>query len=820
MTSRPPLPSLEEIDRELAERSLHEFVRQAWHVLEPAKPYSDNWHIQAICEHLEAIRNGHIRNLLINVPPGHMKLCADSTPVATPDGYRTHGDLKPGDRVFGPDGLPTRVVAISPKAPADYEVRFNCGEVIKCNGDHLWRVWDRWARKWKTMRTEDIASAQPEPGRSRFFIPDTECLQFDAKALPLHPYFLGCWLGDGTSTKPCITHDATDREHIAKLEALGFVATTSYGPGQTRATYFTGQGIIEAVRRLGLYGNKHIPEVYLTASESQRLELLAGIIDTDGHLDRARGRVRISTCNPVLAGQIELLAFSLGFRPYICTAKAPGYGAYPSEKTVYQVGFQVDRPLPTAIPRKQVERFDFARRRRAIVEIRKAANPEIGHCITVDRPDGLYVVGRANLVTHNSLLVSVFWPCWEWTTAPATRWLCAAYAQQLSTRDSLKCRRLIRSDWYQKNWGKTFQIQRDQDQKTRFENTATGYRIASSVDGVATGERGDRVIVDDPHNVKEANSDVQRVAALTWWDETMTTRVIDAQRSAKVIIMQRLHEKDLSGHILAKESAHEWEHICLPGEFEPERKWVASAKVREHLTIKEDPRSNDGEMLWADLFPQSALDSWRSDLGEYGFAGQVQQRPAPREGGLFQRRWFEIVPAAPAKVRRRVRWWDLAATKKIAGNDPDWTVGLRMSIDDDGIYYVEHVERLRESPQTVERTIKNVASQDGRSVQIGIPKDPGQAGKMQSQYLVRQLAGYRVRAVAESGDKATRADPVSSQAEAGNVKVVAGDWNEAFFNELELFPNGAHDDQVDALSGAFFLLTDKGERTVTKLAGF
>ena len=179
-----------------------------------------------------------------------------------------------------------------------------------------------------------------------------------------------------------------------------------------------------------------------------------------------------------------------------------------------------------------------------------------------------------------------------------------------------------------------------------------------------------------------------------------------------------------------------------------------------------------------------------------------------REGGMFKRAWFEVVDSPPA-IAKRVRRWDLAATEAKPGIDPDWTVGLKMSRDPDGVVYIENVTRFRESSMSVERAIKNIASMDGKQTVIGLPQDPGQAGKSQVAYLTRQLAGHVVKSAPETGDKETRAMPLASQAEAGNVKIVRGGWNEAFFEEMEMFPhNGAHDDQVDAASGAFTLLSE------------
>ena len=171
-------------------------------------------------------------------------------------------------------------------------------------------------------------------------------------------------------------------------------------------------------------------------------------------------------------------------------------------------------------------------------------------------------------------------------------------------------------------------------------------------------------------------------------------------------------------------------------------------------------------------------------------------------GMVFRKSDFEIVDAAP-KAKRKTRAWDLAATKKTDKNDPDWTVGVLMSEGIDGLYYIEHVERMQESESKVNAAISNTASSDGRSVRIRLPQDPGQAGKSQAAQMVRMLSGYNAEAQTVSGDKVTRARGFAAQSQAGNVKIVRGPWNEALLNELEAFPDGGHDDQVDAASDAF-----------------
>ena len=180
----------------------------------------------------------------------------------------------------------------------------------------------------------------------------------------------------------------------------------------------------------------------------------------------------------------------------------------------------------------------------------------------------------------------------------------------------------------------------------------------------------------------------------------------------------------------------------------------------------------------------------------------------PTAGMFFQRSFFEVVKAIPKGGTKVVRYWDRAATKKTETNDPDYTVGIRLEKDKNNILYVTDMVRIQQSPLGVQTAIKNTASQDGIGIRIGIEQDPGQAGVSEADYLVRMLQGYNVKTFKATQDKVTRALPVSSQAEAGNIKILQAPWNEDFLRELENFPEGGHDDIVDALSGAFLMLTD------------
>jgi predicted phage terminase large subunit-like protein len=395
--------------------------------------------------------------------------------------------------------------------------------------------------------------------------------------------------------------------------------------------------------------------------------------------------------------------------------------------------------------------------------------------------------------TMKSLLFCVFFPAWVWTFKPAHRFLFFSHDQRLSTRDSLKCRRLIESDWYQNNWGDVFQLVGDQNEKTRFENNRTGYRAARSVGG-GTGEKADTIVVDDPIDQRKTHQETQREMVKDWWTKTIPLRLSDVSTGVKIIVMQRLHEEDLSGHVLSKEFGYV--HYRIPMRFELENKCTTP------LEGVVDPRTAEGELLWPELFPDAELKPIEKELGSYGVAGQMQQRPSPAGGGLFRRKWFKIVDVIPRKAGKRVRFWDMAGTDGIENPNAAWTVGVRLSEHDD-VIYVEHVRRGQWSAKEVDDNLESTAKTDGVKVRQREEQEGGSAGKAVIASHATLLKGFDYKGLPSTGDKVTRARPFASYAEAGNVCVLNAEWTEEYLDELESFPNGKFKDQVDATSGGF-----------------
>ena len=391
--------------------------------------------------------------------------------------------------------------------------------------------------------------------------------------------------------------------------------------------------------------------------------------------------------------------------------------------------------------------------------------------------------------SSKSLIVSVFWPAWEWTKFPDRRYLCASYAAELSTRDNLRVRTIVSSDLYQRNF--ELRLRPDQNQKKRFYTTSGGWRVATSVGGAATGEHPDRVIVDDPTTVEQAMSEADRNAANAWFDGTITTRGV-TRKVAIVVIMQRLHQKDLTGHLLERGG---WTHVCFPMRFR----------------LPGDPRdrrTTPGELLWPELFSEATVARMEAEMGAYNAAGQLAQLPAPEGGGLFERAWFEIVDELPkGPVVRSVRAWDTAAT---AGSG-DYTAGVKIT-QIGSTFYVEDVVRGQWAPAKVDETMLHTARMDGRSVTVAEEKEGGSAGKAVTDQRGRMLVGFDYVPIQVTGSKIIRASPFRSQAQQGNVKLLRGPWNAAYLNELAIFPNGDNDDQVDGSTAAF------NEMTKTRVA--
>jgi predicted phage terminase large subunit-like protein len=443
-----------------------------------------------------------------------------------------------------------------------------------------------------------------------------------------------------------------------------------------------------------------------------------------------------------------------------------------------------------------------------------------------------------------SLAVAVFWPAWVWLTHPATRFLYASYSQQLSNRDSMRCRRLIESRGtttamrddetegtllerigYQGLLAlledEPWRLAGDQNAKQRFENTASGYRIATSVGGTATGEGGDVIVIDDPHKADEAESDTVRESVLDWHDGTMATRLNDPKRGARVLIMQRLHQRDLTGHLLEQ---GEWTHLCLPAQYEPNHPFV----------WPDDPRTTEGEPLWPDHVPPSELERLERSLGSYRAAGQLQQRPAPAEGGILKRRWWRFYDRATEALPHFTtiaQSWDTSFTDT---ENSSFVVGQLWGCFGADRYLLHQVRARMDFTQTL-RAIRDLTDWGRRNHPEQAARPIYVENKANGPAIISQLHASipGVIAVDPEGDKVARAHAIAPLVEAGNVhlpgaanadgsdcdRTVTPQWVQTLIDECADFPNSDHDDQVDALSQALRRLRSQGQVVRQKSKG-
>lgn len=520
-----------------------------------------------------------------------------------------------------------------------------------------------------------------------------------------------------------------------------------------------------------------------------------------------------------------------------------------------------------------------------------------------------------------SLIVSVFWPMWEWTKWPHRKWIYASYAQNLSTRDSLKCRRLIQSGWYQLMFGKVFQLTKDQHAKTRFDNDKFGYRIATSVNGMGTGEGGDRIVCfdyntriemkfgsmkigyvvdnnlhaevlcynrlknkneyrrilrhfqtksdilleiyidntvlrctpnhpifvaghgyieaknvkkndllkkmdnkishvlniceikgdfktynievedhnnyyangflahncDDPHNVTESESKLILESTRTWWLESMTSRRNDKKNSARVIVMQRTNERDLSGVVLETGG---YEHLCLPAEYEG-NKFSTSIGW-------EDPRKEIGDLLWPDKIDRGYIEELKRDMGPYAAAGQLQQRPSPREGGLIKMDWFKYFKLVKdnfgyiqfPKFQMKYQVWDTAFK---TDQHNDYTICHTYGVCEDGFYLISRFKGKIEFPELERMAIMLANEHNPNQILI----EDHASGQSLIQVLQRKTK-LPIKGVKADKDKIARLNACSGYIEAGKLFLPENEpWVSDYIHTMCTFPAGAHDDDVD-----------------------
>lgn len=442
--------------------------------------------------------------------------------------------------------------------------------------------------------------------------------------------------------------------------------------------------------------------------------------------------------------------------------------------------------------------------------------------------------------TSKSTIVSVMFPAWVWLQNPEERFLYSSYAGSLSVEHSLKCRRLIESHWYQSRFSNLYQLSRDQKAKSFFDNNKKGSRIATSVGASATGKGGNFLIVDDGNNVQDGESKVKRNATLEWLDSVWSTRLNNPKNDVQIVIQQRLHENDISGHIMNKDLDDEWIKLILPMEYESSRKTKTIILPSTNGKIWQDPREEEGELLCEQRFSFEEIKQYKYRLGSYGYAGQYQQRPAPEEGGIIQKSWFKWwKEQSPPEIQFILQSWDTALTANemsAYSACTTWGVFLDHNYIENLILLsswrgrVEYPE-LREMAKRLYRDYRDNGkvrnpSFKGRNVDMCLVE-----AKASGDPLIQDLFRGGIRAIAfnpsQYGDKIQRVKLITPLIEGGRVWLRAQPpryeglmpFSDEFLQEAATFPNSSSRDLVDTMTQALlklrqgqFLLNPRDER--------
>ena len=424
-----------------------------------------------------------------------------------------------------------------------------------------------------------------------------------------------------------------------------------------------------------------------------------------------------------------------------------------------------------------------------------------------------------------SLFTDVFWPAWEWgpRNMPWNRYVCASYSNHLTERDNMRCRNIVISDRYKALWGNRFGISNEQFTKIKFANNKTGWKLATSVGGIGVGERGDRFIIDDANNTMEMESEAVRYTTNMWFTEVVPDRLNNPRESAIVVIQQRLREDDVSGVALERDMGYT--HLMIPMEFEVERKCV-TVIGRNHLgeeIIWEDPRTEDGELAWPERFPKEVSEQLKKDKGAFAWAGQYQQRPAPRGGSIIKDAYWQVwdQPKYPT-FEYLLASVDTAYTEKDE-NDPSaisvwgtfrdeagnpkimlvWTWQGRLAFNDMVHKIIEICIPSLSPNGTVSFPVDRILI-EARATGISVAQEMHR--------LVRHTGKVGIELInpAKMGDKVARVHAIEHIFADGMVYAPDRQFAQDMIDQCSTFPKGSKDDLVDTMSQAIRYLRDKG----------
>lgn len=815
--------------RLLARRRLIHFVKATF------PGYQAGWVHEDICRRLERfskqVAERKSPRLMIMQPPRSGKSVENHLRLPTPSGWKTHGELQVGDKVYHPSGRVVTVVAVSEEHMADCEVTFTDHTKFVVHENHEWTVYNRPRRRWETRETKSMIYQGPgKRDRALYQLPLVECFEGKERNLPLDPYTLGIWLGDGKSDGASICGSAEDMAHIVPRLKCELGAT--WTQQNTGVVYQYMKGILSALRELEVYGlgNKHIPAVYLRASEAQRRALLAGLVDSDGYVEKETCRAVVSGVNERLIRGVAELVRSLGYRATLTRAEPRERNRVIQDKQVlWTVQWTPHDGIPQGtLPRKALTRVRD-RRRIGIMDIRRV-EPRPAKCIQVDSPDGLYVVSESWIATHNSELASIRFPAWHLGQYPHHEFINVGYNTDLPMKFSRKIREMFRTGEYQAIMPNA-RLDPDSQSVEAWNTTEGGGFTTAGVGGGITGKGAHILTIDDPiKNQEEADSAQVRDKLWDWYQSTAYTRL--APGGGVLVIQTCWSDDDLAGRLQAAmrndPEADQFEIIKYPALSE---QWEyrddsnpdeIGPIIRSDEELDLNLEENQGLTLlrpkdWClheERYDNAALKRIRANLQPRIWSALYQQNPVPDEGLYFKQEYFRYQRVFPEMKHCRVfTAWDFAVTTKQMS---DYTVGATMMQDYEDQLYVLEIHRIKAESLDIVEAMLDTARKWGSDPAVGymIGVENGQIWLSMEPFFKKRMNERRQYVVYEAlkplTDKMARARPLQGRMQQGRVIFPeSAPWLSATEQELLRFPAGVHDDIVDALAWAAQLVLNK-----------